>query len=84
MTDALRDAHLLSQAVAAVLRGEDEVASYAGYQARRDRIAGPIFSAVDQLAGYRWDVPAVRRLLLELSSAMSDEVEALSVLRADA
>ncbi len=84
MTDALRDAHLLGNAVGSVLCGEDEVTAYSGYEARRDQIAGPMFSAVDQLASYRWTLPSVRRLLLELSSAMSDEVEALSALRADA
>jgi len=84
ITDALRDAQLLSQAVTAVLRGEDEVAAYSGYEARRDRIAGPLFSAADQLAAYRWTLPDVRRLLLQLSSAMSDEVEELSALSADA
>jgi len=84
MTDALRDAQLLSLAVAAVLRGEDDVAAFSGYQARRDHIAGPMFAAVDQLAAYEWTLPTVRRLLLELSSGMSDEVDALSALRADA
>ena len=83
MTDALRDAQLLSLAVAAVLRGEDEPAAFAAYQARRDHIAGPIFAAVDQLAAYRWTPDGARRLLLELSSAMSEEVDALSALRAD-
>jgi 2-polyprenyl-6-methoxyphenol hydroxylase-like FAD-dependent oxidoreductase len=84
MTDALRDAQLLSHAVAAVVRGEEEVTAFSGYEARRDQIAGPLFSVVDQLAAYQWTIPTVRRLLLELSSAMSDEVEALSALRADA
>jgi len=84
MTDALRDAQLLNDAVTAMLRGEDEVAALSGYEVRRDHIAGPMFSAVDQLASYRWTLPDVRRLLLQLSSAMSDEVEELSALRADA
>ncbi len=84
ITDALRDAQLLSHAVAAVLRGEEEVTAFSHYEARRDRIAGPMFSAVDELASYQWTSTSVRRPLQELSSAMSDEVEALSALRADA
>jgi flavin-dependent dehydrogenase len=81
MTDALRDAHLLAKAVGTVLHGRAETAAFAAYQARRDQISGPMFAVVDQIAAYRWDGPGVRRLLLELSSAMSDEVEA--ILRAD-
>ena len=84
MTDALRDAQLLSHAVGAWLRGEDEVAALANYETRRDQIAGPMFAPVDKLASYRWTLCEARRLLLELSSGMTDEVEALSTLRADA
>jgi flavin-dependent dehydrogenase len=75
MTDALRDAELLSRAVTAVAGGANEAEALRGYQERRDRLAGPLFGPVDGLASYEWDLPAVRRLLLELSSAMSDEVE---------
>jgi flavin-dependent dehydrogenase len=82
MTDALRDAQLLSDAVDAAGRGQPETVAFGCYQHRRDTIAAPIFAIVDQIAGYRWDTPGIRRLLLELNSAMSDEVEA--VLRADA
>jgi 2-polyprenyl-6-methoxyphenol hydroxylase-like FAD-dependent oxidoreductase len=82
MTDALRDAHLLANAVTAAWHGQPEVVAFGGYQARRDLIAAPIFAIVDQIAGYQWDTPGIRRLLVELNSAMSDEVEA--ILRADA
>jgi flavin-dependent dehydrogenase len=77
MTDAFRDAELLSRAVAAIARGEEERAALLGYERERDRLAGPLFGPVDGLASYDWNLTAVRRLLLELSSAMSDEVEAL-------
>jgi flavin-dependent dehydrogenase len=73
ITDALRDAELLSQAV---LAGGDD--AMPGYQQARDRAAGPMFAAIDRIAGYGWTLPEVRRLLMELSSAMSDEVETLS------
>ncbi|GAA4699398.1 NAD(P)/FAD-dependent oxidoreductase [Phytohabitans rumicis] len=83
MTDALRDAQLLAEAVGAVLCGTPEAAALSQFQARRDRLSGPTFAVVDQLAGYQWDTPAVRRLLFALSSAMTDEVEALSPIRSD-
>jgi flavin-dependent dehydrogenase len=83
MTDALRDAQLLAEAVGAVQCGAPEATALAQYQARRDRLSGPTFTAVDRIAGYRWDTPTIRRLLLELSSAMTDEVEAMSPIRAD-
>ena len=81
MTDALRDAELLTNAVADVIDGADEARALGAYQAQRDRIAGPMFGVVDQLATYGWNLATVRRLLVELSSAMSAEVEALSALR---
>lgn len=83
MTDALRDAELLARAVDAVSHGAAEAEAFGWYQATRERIAGPIFAVADEIAGYQWSLSDVRRLLLRLSSAMSDEVEALSSLRAD-
>jgi flavin-dependent dehydrogenase len=77
MTDALRDADLLARAVVAMARGEDESVAMRDYQARRDQVAGPLFGPIDRLASYDWDLAAVRRVLLELSSAMSDEVETM-------
>jgi len=82
MTDALRDAQLLAWAAAAAHDGEPEVAAYADFQRRRDAITEPMFAIVDQICSYTWDGPGIRRLLLQMSSAMSDEVEA--ILAADA
>jgi flavin-dependent dehydrogenase len=72
ITDALRDAELLADAVVADAVGD--------FQVERDRLSLPLFAVVDELAGYDWDSAQVRRLLLSLSSAMSDEVEALLAL----
>jgi 2-polyprenyl-6-methoxyphenol hydroxylase-like FAD-dependent oxidoreductase len=77
MTDALRDAQLLAWAAAAVHDGEPEGTAYADFQWRRDAITGPLFGVVDQICSYTWDSPGIRRLLLQASSAMSDEVEAI-------
>jgi 2-polyprenyl-6-methoxyphenol hydroxylase-like FAD-dependent oxidoreductase len=77
MTDALRDAQLLAWAAAAARDGEPEVAAYTDFQRRRDAITENMFAIVDQICSYTWDGPGIRRLLLRLSSAMSDEVEAI-------
>ncbi|MGI8329549.1 FAD-dependent oxidoreductase [Actinomadura scrupuli] len=82
MTDSLRDAQLLARAVGRVLGGTPEDEALAGYQELRDQVAEPVFSATDQIAGYDWDEPTVGGLLRELSSAMSDEIEAVSRLGA--
>jgi len=36
----------------------------------------------EEIASYRWDLTSIRTLLRTLSSAMTDEVEALSALAA--
>jgi flavin-dependent dehydrogenase len=78
ITEALRDADLLSRQVEAITAGAPEDGAMAAYQAERDRIAGPILDVADELAGYRWDVATVRHLLLRLSSALSSEIETLT------
>jgi 2-polyprenyl-6-methoxyphenol hydroxylase-like FAD-dependent oxidoreductase len=77
MTDALRDAQLLAWAATAARDGDPEVAAYADYQRRRDAITESMFANIDQICSYAWDGPGIRRLLLRVSSAMSDEVEAM-------
>lgn len=81
MTDALRDAELLADAILeTVAGGRPEHRALAGYQRRRDTLSGRLFAATEQIAGYRWDMDSIRRLLREVSSAMTDEVEALQAL----
>jgi flavin-dependent dehydrogenase len=77
MTDALRDATLLARAIAAVRHGEAEATAMAGYGQLRDTLVGPIFATVDQICAYGWDNAVIQRLLIELSSSMSDEIEAI-------
>jgi flavin-dependent dehydrogenase len=79
ITDAFRDAELLAIAVLDHHGGLSEATAFAGYQAARDRMAEPLFGVVESLASYRWTMAAVRRLLLEASSAMTEQVEALQV-----
>jgi 2-polyprenyl-6-methoxyphenol hydroxylase-like FAD-dependent oxidoreductase len=78
ITDALRDAELLTAAVvggATTHRAAE--AAFAGYEARRDRTALPMHPIVDRLASHEWDPTEARRLLRGLSSVMADEVEAI-------
>jgi 2-polyprenyl-6-methoxyphenol hydroxylase-like FAD-dependent oxidoreductase len=78
ITDALRDAELLTAAVvggATTCRAAE--AAFAGYEAVRDRTALPMHPIVDRLASHEWDPAEARQLLRGLSSVMTDEVEAI-------
>ena len=78
ITDALRDAELLADAVADIHGGTaSEAEALAGYQTTRDALVRRLFSAVEEIASHAWTIPQLRRLLLEASSAMSGQVEAL-------
>ena len=78
ITDALRDAELLADAVGEIYNGTaTEATALAGYQRTRDALAGRLFGTVETIASFTWTVPQIRRLLLEASSAMSEQVEAL-------
>ena len=84
LTDAMRDAELVARAVTAVVRdGGDEATELATYQKVRDRLSTGLFTAADSIASYTWDATEVNTLLLRLSSAMADEVEALVALDDD-
>ena len=76
ITDALRDAEMLARSVAES-RGTlgDALSRYAD---ERDRVVGAFFDVVDRLAGYGWDLAQVRRYLLELSAAMSEEADLIA------
>jgi len=78
MTDALRDAELLADAIVASASGlQDEETALASYQARRDELSRHLFTVTHQIAAYDWDMDSIRRLLREASAAMTDEVEHL-------
>jgi 2-polyprenyl-6-methoxyphenol hydroxylase-like FAD-dependent oxidoreductase len=79
MTDALRDAELLSQAVlTAPEPGPGQLEALAGYQAVRDRLSLPLFGVVERIASYDWDMAEIRVLLKALASTMIDELELLA------
>jgi 2-polyprenyl-6-methoxyphenol hydroxylase-like FAD-dependent oxidoreductase len=78
MTDALRDAELLSRALIAILRGDDETEALAEYQTNRDALSLPLFEVVDTIASQRWTNADIVDLLRRLASSMTDEVELLA------
>ena len=81
ITDALRDAELLAGAVAELHSGTAaEAVALACYQTTRDALVRRLFGAVEVIATHAWTIPQLRRLLLEASSAMSEQVEALQSL----
>jgi flavin-dependent dehydrogenase len=81
ITDALRDAALLDVAIRDIHRGHaSEGTALAEYQSTRDTLAGRLFGTVEMIASHTWTIPDLQRLLLEASSAMSEQVEALQSL----
>jgi 2-polyprenyl-6-methoxyphenol hydroxylase-like FAD-dependent oxidoreductase len=78
MTDALRDAELLADAVVAGMSGvASERTALQAYQHRRDALSDRLFRVTDEIASFRWDEAGIRDLLRSASSAMVDEVEFL-------
>jgi flavin-dependent dehydrogenase len=81
ITDALRDAELLAEAIDAVrFGGSSERDAFSSYQEVRDRLTLELFSVADEVASFRWDLGRVRELLVDLSRAMKPEVEAIAAL----
>ncbi|WP_457254636.1 NAD(P)/FAD-dependent oxidoreductase [Pedococcus sp. P5_B7] len=81
MTDALRDAELLADALLAAWGGDQpEAMALAGYQAKRDALSAQLFQVSGRIAGYDWGPGEIQQLLREVSSAMSDEVGLLQSL----
>jgi flavin-dependent dehydrogenase len=80
MTDALRDAELLADAVLAILSGSEEASVMADYEHTRDRLSREMFNVTEEIAAYDWELDRLRHLLREVSSAMGDEVDHLQSL----
>lgn len=81
ITDGLRDAELLTDALVDTLAGGvPEAESLERYQATRDRLSHRLFGVTEVVATYGWDSVAAARLVREVSDAMSDEVALLETL----
>jgi flavin-dependent dehydrogenase len=78
ITDALRDAELLSGAVLEGLGGGSPVVALARYEATRDRLSKALYDVTESVSRYDWDAEQIRALLRRVSSAMSDEVDHLT------
>jgi flavin-dependent dehydrogenase len=80
MTDALRDAELLADALLAALDAvgpQAEAAALRGYQELRDELSLDLFTRVDRLASFDWHLDDLRPLLIGVSQAMRAEVDHL-------
>jgi 2-polyprenyl-6-methoxyphenol hydroxylase-like FAD-dependent oxidoreductase len=73
ITDALRDADLLSRAVA---RGGER--AYADYQAERDDLATMLFEASDEIASFEWDLETLEHTHQQMAREMAREVQMLA------
>jgi flavin-dependent dehydrogenase len=81
MTDAMRDAELLADAIlASNTSGLPPGTALARYQAIRDQLSSDLFAATEAVAAYGWDTDCLHTLLRRVSSAMSDEVDYLESL----
>lgn len=78
ITDALRDAELLSDAVIAARAGESAAVVLADYQDARDRLSRALVDVTESVCRYDWDADQIRALLRRVSAAMSDEMDHLS------
>jgi len=78
LTDALRDAELLSDAVLADGAGSSAEAAFVRYQGTRDRLSASLSDVTESVCRYDWDGDRIRTLLRRVSSAMSDEMDHLS------
>ena len=70
LTDALRDAELLARAVIADALPD--------YQHERDRLSISLFDTTDRITSLEWSDAEIPALLLQLSEAMTVEVDALA------
>jgi flavin-dependent dehydrogenase len=77
MTDAMRDAELLANAVLATLSGCDPATAFTGYEGTRDRLSRDMFDVTEAVAAYVWNLDKLRHLLRDVSAAMADEVDHL-------
>jgi 2-polyprenyl-6-methoxyphenol hydroxylase-like FAD-dependent oxidoreductase len=73
LSDALRDAELLTQAL---LEGGD--AALARYEAARDDLSRALFELTDRIASFEWDNRELKDLHRSLSDEMKREVRELA------
>lgn len=77
MTDALRDAEALSEAI---MRGTEY--DLRRYQSERNAVALPLLTATDSIVAFDWDLETLKGLHKELNQAMKAELAAIAARRA--
>jgi 2-polyprenyl-6-methoxyphenol hydroxylase-like FAD-dependent oxidoreductase len=79
ITDALRDAELLTAGIVTAFGGGPDAGSaLPAYQETRDRLSRQLWDATEEVATYAWDADRARTLLRDVSASMSDEVDHLA------
>jgi 2-polyprenyl-6-methoxyphenol hydroxylase-like FAD-dependent oxidoreductase len=73
ITDALRDADLLSRAIVAPGRR-----GLAAYQRERDALSLPFLRITDAIASFSWDLDELKQHHMNLSAAMNSETNYMS------
>jgi menaquinone-9 beta-reductase len=68
ITDALRDAQLLSRGIA-----DGSTSGLEAYQREREELSLPLLRATDAIASFMWDLDEVKQLHADLSAAMKAE-----------
>ncbi|HKU07552.1 MAG TPA: NAD(P)/FAD-dependent oxidoreductase [Bradyrhizobium sp.] len=68
ITDALRDAQLLSRGIV-----DGSIRGLEAYQRERDELSLPLMRATDAIASFSWDLDEVKQLHADLSAAMKAE-----------
>jgi 2-polyprenyl-6-methoxyphenol hydroxylase-like FAD-dependent oxidoreductase len=68
ITDAFRDADLLSRAIV-----DGSTRALEAYQSERDALSLPLLRITDAIAGFSWDLDEVKALHVQLSAVMNAE-----------
>ena len=68
ITDALRDAQLLSRGIA-----DGSTRGLEAYQRERDELSLPLMRATDAITSFMWDLDEIKQLHADLSAAMKAE-----------
>jgi flavin-dependent dehydrogenase len=74
ITDALRDAEILSRAV---LQGNER--ALALYQEERDALSRALFDVTDSIASFHWDMNGIKALHKRLNDTMKTEVQHMAL-----
>ena len=75
ITDALRDAQLLSRAIV-----DGGTRALEAYQRQRDALSLPFMRVTDLIASFSWDLDEIKQLHAELSAVMKTEADHIASL----